>query len=159
MYKGKYLYSNQDCEQVYQIRKTVPEFSCGRDIDDELAIYAIAFDENDIPAGAGRLRIDGENHFRIDYLGVIPERRRRYIGDLLTRMLLFKAQDLHAVSVHALVPVDLLRFFARYGFTPLTVQTTENCEMQVAAQDIILEGSCSHSSKKACPGNCSLCKE
>ena len=157
MYRGKYINSNQPCDTIFDIRQRTPEFSIGKDAFDEMAMYALAFDESDDPVGSGRLRIDSDNHFRIDYLGVLPEQRRRYIGDLLTRMLLYKAQELNAASVYALVPRAYMRFFTRYGFKPIKESDSDECQMYVEGDKIILEGSCSHSSK-ACPRDCSLCK-
>ena len=158
MYKGKYIYSNQDCGTVFDVRKNVPEFGTGKDAFDDMAVYALAYDESDIPVGSGRLRIDGENHFRIDYLGVLPNKRHQYIGDLLARMLLFRAQELNAPSVYARVPVSLMRFFARYGFKALQKNNGSECDMYVERDCIILEGSCSRSKNTSCPGDCSLCK-
>ena len=158
MYKGKYINSSQPCDAVFDIRQRIPEFGSGKDSFDDMAIYALVFDESDVPVGSGRLRIDADNHFRIDYLGVLPEQRRRYIGDLLARMLLYKAQELNAASVHALVPLSYLRFFARYGFKPVQETDSDECQMYVEGDNIILEGSCSRSSNKSCPGDCSLCK-
>ena len=157
MYRGRYLNSSQSCSAVFETRELIPEFNCGKDEFDEMAIYALAFDESDFPVGTGRLRIDSDSHFRIDYLGVLPEQRHRFIGDLLARMLLYKAQELHAASVYALVPISTMRFFARYGFKPL-LKNTDQCQMYVESDKIILEGSCSRSSKQPCNGDCSLCK-
>ena len=157
MYRGRYLNSRDENAVIaIDLRKDIPEFDHARDRDDDMAFYAVCFDENDIPAGTGRLRIDEDSHFRIDFLGVLPQKRGKYIGDLLARMLLFKAQDLNAASVFITCPKNTVRFFARYGFS-VFVETDEQAEMSVAGDEIRLEGSCSRQKGAACPGNCAVC--
>ena len=70
MIRGKFLTSQDDPSAVMDIRKRVfvdeQGFSPDTEIDgyDKLAVYALAFDENDRPAGTGRLYIDDHSHFR-----------------------------------------------------------------------------------------------
>ena len=158
MYRGKYLTSRDEASLIaVDLRKGIPEFPDGRDEWDQMAFYAVCFDENDVPAGTGRLYIDADSHFRIDRLGVVPEKRGMYIGDLLARMLLYKAQELNAAGICITCPSDTVRFFARYGFT---LFGSENglADMSVTADAIRLEGSCSRNKGAACPGNCESCQ-
>ncbi len=156
MFRGKYFSSlNGANPDAIALRKLIPEFGAGEDEHDSMAFYAVVYDENDAPAGSARLYIDDESRFRIDYLGVLPEKRLNHMGDLLARMLLYKARELNAASVHALVPQNVLRFFARYGFATEDANR-EKCEMRVSGDKIRLEGSCSKAGG-ACGGNCENC--
>ena len=89
MIRAKFLSSmSEQSDTAIELRKRVPEFATGRDEGDEMAFYALAYDEEGQPAGTSRLRIDAQDRFRIDFLGVLPEKRGMYIGDLMARMLL-----------------------------------------------------------------------
>ena len=157
MYTGKFFTSmNDSAHTAVAVRAQIPEFNPEQDEHDAMAIYAVAFDEDSLPSGTGRLYIDDESHFRIDFLGVVPEKRGRYIGDLIARMLLFKAQQLNAASVYISAPVNVIRFFARYGFA-LMRDDGKIAQMSVSAEDIRLEGSCSKGRTERCAGNCAEC--
>jgi len=51
-------------------------------------------------------------------VGVLLEERGRGYGDLLVRLLLYKAANHGAKHVKLVCPAGLLPFFARYGFAP-----------------------------------------
>lgn len=158
MYRGKFLSSMDDIDAVLTVRAQIPEFSgAARDPQDAMAFYALAFDENDVPCGSGRLYIDADSHFRIDRLGVLPDRRGHYLGDLLARMLLYRAQQLNAASVYADVPFAVAPFFARYGFSRLDSSGDDPVAMKVCSDGICLKGSCSKGSA-GCSGDCANCK-
>ena len=162
MIRGKYLNSTDDLSVLFDIRSRVEEFGVGSQPDkhDKMAVYALIFDEQDTPCGCGRLYIDDDSHFRIDTLGVLATHRRVHIGDLIARMLLYRAQMLNAGSVYADVPDDVMPFFSRYGF--VCGEVCENvCKrpahrMTVPGDGIRLEGSCSKG-KNGCSGNCADC--
>lgn len=163
MYRGKYLTSMDDISDVLLVRGSISEFAPGlRDERDEMAIYALVYDEDDVPMGCGRMYIGDDSRFWLDTIGVLAEKRRLFVGDLITRMLLYRAQTLNAGSVSLRVPDDLTRYFSRYGFV-----AGEACEdvcgrsarrMTVAGDGIRLEGSCSHANA-GCGGDCAHCAE
>ena len=158
MFRGKFLSSMDNIDAVLAVRAQVPEFSgVAREPQDGMAFFALAFDEDDAPCGSGRLYIDADSHFRIDRLGVLPDRRRNHLGDLLARMLLYRAQQLNAASVYADVPAPVVPFFARYGFARLDSSSDNLIPMKVTADGIRLEGSCSKG-KTGCSGDCTNCK-
>ncbi|MBR4236742.1 MAG: GNAT family N-acetyltransferase [Clostridia bacterium] len=157
MYTGKYATSKSALETALTARALIPEFSAERDNYDDMAVYVFAYDDDNELSGCGRLYIDDDSQFRIDLLGVVPAKRGRYIGDLLARMLLFRAQQLNAASVHVTVPADTVRFFARYGFKAVQDVNSANVNMSVNANDIILEGSCKKGRNASCTGNCESC--
>ena len=157
MFRGKYFTSLNSTGEEIAVREQIPEFACGSDGYDNMAFYAVVYDEEDKACGTGRLYIDDDSAFRIDFLGILPEYRGRYMGDLLARMLLYKAQELNAASVRALVPKELTRFFARYGFISQNNDAAQT-EMRVDGDKIRLEGSCSKGKGQECAGNCENCK-
>ena len=81
------------------------------------------------------------------------DRRRNHLGDLLARMLLYRAQQLNAASVYADVPAPVVPFFARYGFARLDSSSDNLIPMKVTADGIRLEGNCSKG-KTGCSGDC-----
>ena len=145
MYRGKFLISGADINDHLSVRTKIPEFlGKGLDENDNMAIFATIYDEQDVPCGCGRMYIASDSRFTIDLLGVLPEYRNRYVGDLIARMLLYKAQDLNAGSVRALVPGDAALFFSRYGFCAIGEKSVlfgkEAYLMQVDGDKISLEG-------------------
>lgn len=170
MIRGKYFTSLDRPETVFAIRRRVFVDELGlpgeREVDshDDMAVYGLVFDESDAPAGTGRLYIDGDGHFVIGKVCTLPEMRGRYLGDLLMRMLLYRAQELHAPAVYLAAPLDLVAFFARYGFRPYGEVAAEDGRqyrpMRALAEEIDIEGSCGGG--KACAGchaDCSACAE
>ena len=157
MLRGKYFLSNApDSRPVLELRERIPEFTAGRDEFDDMALYALVYDEADAPAAAGRLYIDTESCFRIDYIGVVPQNRHKYMGDLVARMLWYKAQEMNAPRIVADVPEETVYFFARYGFRLISKEDCL-CKMSVEIASLRLEGSCSKGDGGACKGDCENC--
>ncbi|MBQ3080095.1 MAG: GNAT family N-acetyltransferase [Clostridia bacterium] len=164
MFRGKFMYSGEDISSVIEIRKSVRELrSVGLDENDQMAIYALAFDEDDVPCGCGRLFIGKDSRFHIDTVGVLSSHRHMHIGDLIARMLLYKAESLNAGSVRMFVPIPSIPFFTRYGFRAIGDKINVNGEdgylLHVDGDKIQLEGTCSCSKGKACSGDCGQCSE
>lgn len=142
MIRGKYLTSKGDCAQVLGVRKTV----CGRGADehDKMAVYALAYDDDGTPSGSGRLYLD-EDRFVIGCVSVLPQARGKGLGDLLMRMLLFRAQELNAPEVYALICPGDEPFYARYGFQPAGEEADEQGRtlplLRVKADEIV-ENNC-----------------
>ena len=150
MIRGKYLNSRDDIGTVLAIRAQVAKaqgLPSGRDGRDEMAVYALVFDEGGAPAGSGRLYLS-DDRFMIDCVGVLPDKRKRGLGDLLMRMLLFRAQELGAPEVYALAGPDAAGFCARYGFSAAGEEIDERGAvrplMRVAADDIAKGGCQGH---------------
>lgn len=139
MIRGKYLSSMGDISEALDVRSVV--FGIGRDVHDDMCIYAVAFDEDDTLSGCGRLYIDEFDHFRIDTVGVLAERRGRYLGDLLMRMLLSRAQELNAASVYLDSPETYQAFFERYGLRAIS-RENDTVRMKADAKDVDIEGHC-----------------
>ncbi len=162
MFRGKFLYTGEDISAVLNVRNAVEELHAnGADEFDKMAIYALAFDENDTPCGCGRLYIGNDSRFHIDTIGVLRSHRNKHMGDLIARMLLYKAEALNAGSVRALVPQNVVAFFTRYGFRPISDSLTVNGQdgylMHVDGDKIALEGTCSCNKNSPCSGDCAAC--
>ena len=131
---------------------------------DRMAVYALAINEENLPGGAGRLYIGDDSQFTIDRVGVLPEMRGQGLGDLLMRMLLYRALELNCAGVKLVSPVRLAGFFARYGLAAqgeAFEEAGEACRVMYAAREQIdIEGSCSKGKKCAgCEGDCAACEK
>lgn len=147
MIRGKFLSSADDASAVLSVREKVCRaegLPAGADCHDKMAVYALVFDEEDSPSGSGRLYLH-EDRFVIGCIGVLPEKRGKGLGDLLLRMLLYRAQELHAPEVYALVRPGEEAFYARYGFSPVGEEQDEwgvtHALLRVKADEIV-EGGC-----------------
>ena len=169
MIRGKFYSSLDKPEEVTAIRRRVfvdelgmtPEREADRH--DDMAIYALALDEDDTPAGTGRMYIDDDGHFVIGRVCTLPEKRGKYLGDLLMRMLLYRAQELHAPAVYVTTPLNCVAFFARYGLKPYGRVMEDDFGqmrfMRALADEIDIEGSCHKQGCAGCQKDCSACGE
>lgn len=170
MIRGKFMTSMEDTSQIFDIRMRVFVEEQGfsteseRDEFDDMAIYALVFDENDRPAGTGRLFIDQDNHFKLSRICVLKDARGQGLGDLVMRMLLYRAQELNAGSVHIVAQLPVVEFYARYGFKPFGDIVYEegvgHRMMKAEADEINIEGTCGgHKECGGCEGDCGSCGE
>ncbi len=143
MVQGRWYVMGSDIALPLSLRRRV--FGRGADELDAASQQVVVF-EGDDAVGAARLWwADGA--FRLGDVGVVEEKRGRGYGDLLVRLLLFKALT-HSASVIALeTPKDAEAFFAQYGFEN---RGEENglVQMAIRGADVQL----SH-----CGGNCAEC--
>ena len=145
MVKGQWFPQGSDISVPLRLREAV--FSRQRDSLDDVAQQVVVY-QDDTPVGAARLWwADGA--FHIGDIGVLPIERGKGFGDLLVRLLLYKALTHHALAVEVSAPADLSPFFARYGFAPAGNPTDSSpILMTLRGEDIAL----SH-----CNGGCADC--
>ena len=86
---------------------------------------------------------------RLGNIGVVPSLRGRRLGDLVLRLLLFKAQSHAAREVRLVCPAETEGFFARLGFLPVS-RGAETVEMMISGENIELD-SCAACKKQNCP--------
>lgn len=165
MIRGKFLTSMDDTTACLALRAQVfPGAQGEADEYDRLAVYALTFNEGGLPGGAGRLYIGDDSRFTIDRVGVVPEVRGQGLGDLLMRMLLYRALELNCAGVQLVSPVRLTGFFSRYGLRAQGEAFEaggEACRVMYAERERIdIEGSCSKGKKCAgCEGDCASCEK
>lgn len=154
MIRGKFL-SSMDEGAAVALALRASVFGCERDRHDDMALYALALDAQEQPSGSGRLYIE-DDRFVLDGVGVLPERRGQGLGDLLMRMLLYRALELNAPAVYARAPGSAVRFCARYGLTPQgKIAPDGTFLLSAAAEQVNLEGSCHRC--QDCEGDCAEC--
>lgn len=141
MIEGKWYVQNSDISLPLTLREAV--FARGRDALDACAQQVVVFREG-TPVGTARLWWeDGE--FWAGDIGVLPDERRQGYGDLLVRLLLYKATTHCARSLTIVCPSSLSAFFARYGFTAV--------QPPAPAKDIAGNGSLASAASAVLPEN------
>ena len=156
MIRGRFLRSGDDTSAVFALREQVfvDELGCSeafaRDALDDMAIYALVFDELDVPSGAGRLAID-DDRFMVGAVCVRGESRGQGLGDLIMRMLLLRVQEMDAPSVYAKAQPDVQPFFQRYGFKLIEPTVDGRSLMRALKDEIDIEGAC-HKGADGCAG-------
>lgn len=158
MVHGKYFSSADNTEAIMALRLAVfcDEQGFSRELErdkyDDMAFYALIYDENEEPAATGRLFIDGQNRFHIGRMCTRKDARRKGYGDLAIRMLLDLALRMHAPYVVVESQIPAIGFYERYGFKRQGEQfMDENCPHQLLvaqAEDICVGCQC-----------CTVCKE
>ena len=143
MVQGRWFVMGSDITLPVSLRKQV--FGRGEDELDAMSQQVVVY-EGDEAVGAARLWwADGA--FRMGDVGVVEAKRGRGYGDLLVRLLLFKALT-HSASLIALeTPKNTEPFFAQYGFQN-DGETDGMVQMSIRGEDVQL----SH-----CGGNCAEC--
>ena len=145
MIEGKWYPQGSDLSDLLPVREAV--FGRGMDALDAESWNVLVWQDG-IPAGTGRLWWrDGA--FQIGDLGVLPDWRGKRIGDLLLRLLLFKAQSHFAREVRLRCPENVTGFFSRLGFREETRDRAE-IEMVLPGDSILLDG-CAACKKENCP--------
>ena len=151
MIRARYMISGEDIAPILALRRAVfveelnGDPSGPADRFDEMAIYALAVDEDGAPAATGRLYIDADDRFRIDAVCVRRELRSNGLGDLVMRMLLSRALELSAAQIYLSCAPEARGFFAKYTFC----EAGEVGLVRATAETIDRE--------HACSGNCASC--
>lgn len=148
MIQGKWLPQGSDLTQVLAIRQNV--FGRGRDELDDESWNVLVF-QDDAPAASGRLWWK-DGAFRLGEVGVLPAFRNQRLGDLVLRLLLFKAQSHFAREVRLVCSDEVSGFFARLGFRPDPSVPADGAgmEMLLPGDEINLD-SCASCKKENCP--------
>lgn len=145
MIQGKWFPVGADISQALDIRASV--FGRRRDASDDMAQQAVVYGDTGEAVGSARL-LWRDGAFWLGDIGVLERERGRGYGDLLVRLLMYKALTHGARRMALVCPSDMTGFFARYGFKP-TGDCGEGVEMSADADDISL----SHC------GGCGGCRE
>lgn len=147
MVQGKWFSPGSDLSSVLSVRSAV--FSRGADDLDSSSWSVLVFQDT-VPAATGRIWWQ-DGAFWIGDLCVLDSFRHQHLGDLVLRLLLFKAQSHAAREVRLRCPHDLTGFFARLGLQPLCPDEAEVVEMMIEGSAIDLD-TCKNCPKDSCPG-------
>lgn len=143
MVQGRWYPVGSNIELPLSIRRAV--LGRGRDALDDQAQQVIVFRE-DRAVGSARLWWQ-DGAFRMGDVAVLPEERGRGFGDLLVRLLLFKALTHNALKITLFTPPETETFFAKYGFQA-DERREQGVEMSILGEKVQL----SH-----CSGQCEKC--
>lgn len=145
MVDGKWFAPGSDLITAYNIREAV--FGTREDaLDPESWNVVVRYDEQ--PVGTGRIRWQ-EGAFWLDRIGVLPAWRGKKMGDLVLRLLLFKAQTHAAREVCLVCDASLTGFFSRLGFHEVP-GSGDLVLMSIRGEDIDLD-TCKNCNKANCP--------
>ena len=135
-------------EDALTVRRAV--FGRGEDALDAESWSAVVYLEG-TPAAAGRIWWK-DDAFWLGDIGVLESLRGRKLGDLVLRLLLFKAQSHAARQVCLFSPVSLTGFFTRLGFRPSDAEPSPAglVYLCISGQDIDLD-TCKNCGKTSCP--------
>ena len=145
MIQGQWFSPGKDISLLLPVRQAV--FGRGVDALDGESWNTLVF-EDGVPAAAGRIWYR-EGVYWLGDICVLESRRGRRLGDLVLRLLLFKAQSHSAHEVRLRCPADTAGFFARLGFSSVP-GSDDTVEMALDGSRINLD-SCSGCPKSSCP--------
>ena len=146
MVQGKWFSPGEDLSALLPVREAV--FSRGADDLDALSWNVLVYRDS-VPAAAGRIWWQ-DGAFRLGDIGVLESFRRQRLGDLVLRLLLYKAQNHAAREVRLTCPRDTSGFFARLGLREEPSEDPSSVEMMIRGKDIDLD-TCSKCPKQNCP--------
>ena len=144
MIEGKWFAQGSDLAEPLTIRQTV--FGRAQDALDASAQQVVVYGKG-IPVGTARLWWQ-DGCFWAGDIAVLPEERGKGYGDLLVRLLMYKAVTHNARQLLLTCPASLAAFFARYGFEPLQ----QGDPMMMVLDTDALSGGCDGCGNGACKG-------
>ena len=146
MIQGKWFAPGEDLSaEILPLRETVFGFSGNPR--DELGWNTLVYTDS-VPAASGRIWWENGAYW-IGMIGVVPTLRGQRLGDLVLRLLLFKAQAHAAQEVRLLCPENTEGFFARLGFSVVR-RNADTAEMMLPGNRISLD-TCANCNKRDCP--------
>ena len=146
MVQGKWFAPGSDLSDLLPVRSVV--FGSGRDTQDASSWNVLVYDDS-VPAATGRIWWE-DGAFWLGGIGVLESFRRRKLGDLVLRLLLFKARSHAAREVRLRCPADVAGFFERLGLQKQAGTDTNLVEMMIPGDRIDLD-TCRNCPKSACP--------
>ena len=146
MIQGKWFAPGTDLTVLLPVRESV--FGRGSDDLDASSWNALVL-EDSVPAATGRIWWEN-GAFWLGDIAVLEDRRRRRLGDLVLRLLLFKAQSHAAREVRLRCPRDMTGFFDRLGLRALPSDDPDTVEMVISGDAIDLD-TCKNCPRSSCP--------
>ena len=146
MVQGKWFAPGSDLSDLLPVRTSV--FGRGGDVLDASGWNVLVYDDA-VPVATGRIWWE-DGAFWLGGIGVLEQYRRRKFGDLVLRLLLFKAQGHAAREVRLRCAPGLTGFFDRLGLQPQPGDDPELVEMMIPGDRIDLD-TCKNCPKASCP--------
>lgn len=146
MVQGKWFSPGSDLSSIISVRKSV--FGRGED-DLDASSWNVLVYQDTVPAATGRIWWH-DGSFWLGDLCVIEQYRHMRLGDLVLRLLLFKAQSHSAREVRLRCPEELTGFFSRLGLRPVSSSSEDLVEMRIDGTAIDLD-TCKNCPKTTCP--------
>ena len=146
MVQGKWFSPGSDLSGLLPVRTAV--FGRGADNLDPLSWNVLVY-QDAVPVGTGRIWWQ-DGVYRIGDIGVLPSFRHQHLGDLVLRLLLFKAQSHAAREVRLTCPRELTGFFSRLGLREQPGASSADVEMMIPGEAIDLD-SCKNCPRSSCP--------
>ena len=151
MFTNEWIPGIHNAGEALELRKTVFEEELGWahedafDWYDGIAVHLIVKLESCELLGAARI-YPLPDSTRIDSICVPKPWRGQHFGDLCTRLLLFKAEQLEQKNITALVPKEMVPYYEGFGFAVVPGQTGElpRLLMQVEKGKVIWDSACKH---------------
>ncbi len=144
MITNTWITGNQDLTLPLSIQKEI--FGSAGDAYDSGAMYLVLFDD-EIPCAVGRIYHNG-SCFVIDKIGVKEAFRRQAVGDLLIRLLLYKAFTF-ANQVAIECPAHLEQVFAKFGFERQSETPDHMVSMALLKDNLVFASHCGDCKKAA----------
>ena len=146
MVQGKWFSPGDDISDLLPVRKAV--FGREEDDLDRLSWNVLVFQDS-MPVATGRIWWQ-DGAFRLGDIGVLASFRHQRLGDLVLRLLLFKAQGHAAREVRLICPREVSGFFTRLGLREQPGSDAHDMEMMIPGDAIDLD-SCKNCPRSACP--------
>ena len=147
MVQGKWFAPGEDISVLLPVRQSV--FGRGYDPMDAESWNVLVYQDT-VPAAAGRIWWK-DGAFWLGDLCVLNHYRGQRLGDLILRLLLYKAQSHSAREVRLICPLSVAGFFARLGLREeVFLYDSDSVEMMIPGDQIDLD-TCSHCLKQNCP--------
>ena len=146
MIQGKWFPPGEDLSALIPVRESV--FGRGSDTLDASSWNVLVYQDS-LPVATGRIWWQ-DGAFRIGDIAVSAPYRRQRLGDLVLRLLLFKAQSHAAREVRLRSPRDVTGFFSRLGLQEEPSGDADIVEMMIPGELIDLD-SCKRCPKQGCP--------
>ncbi len=146
MVQGKWFSPGTDISDLLPVRKAV----FGRELDDlDRLSWNVLVLQDSNPVATGRIWWQ-DGAFRLGDIGVLASFRHQRLGDLVLRLLLYKAQSHAAREVRLVCPREVSGFFARLGLREQPGGDAPDVEMMIPGDAIDLD-SCKNCPRASCP--------
>lgn len=146
MVQGKWFSPGSDLSELLSVRSSV--FGRGSDNLDAISWNVLVYQDT-VPVATGRIWWQ-DGAFFLGDLGVLESFRHQRLGDLVLRLLLFKAQSHAAREVRLFCPRDTTGFFSRLGLKEQPGGNPSLVEMMIPGDQINLD-TCKNCPKTTCP--------